>query len=99
MYNALALVNGNQALLTATILIQPPGSNEGANLLVANDTITLQRAGNSWLITSALHLVEKLEEAAGLEVLPPRSTQPIQEHTNEYELPDAESTQGGNDAQ
>lgn len=63
-YNASATVNGNNAVLTATILLRPTGvSVGGQGLLVAKDTIELTRLNGKWLIKSAPKLMAAFTEA------------------------------------
>lgn len=99
MYNAEARVNGNQAVLTASILIQPSWSNDEMDILFARDTIALIRDGDRWLITSAPHLVAGLAGLTDSGSSPGEGSYPNQRSYDEYYSTEVESTRGGNDAQ
>lgn len=63
-YNLSAQVENDQALLAASIIIRPSGVGvEETGILVTNETLTLKRYGDNWVISSAPNLTSILNEA------------------------------------
>lgn len=99
MSDASVQVNGNQAILTATIALESISAEGDVSLLFVRDTITLQRVGDNWLITSAPHLVAALAGFTDSGSSPGEGSYPNQRSYDEYYSTEVESTQGRNDDQ
>jgi hypothetical protein len=85
MYNTSVQVIGNQAVLTATIVLEPVLLEYTADPIVVQDTATLERVNGGWIISSAPHLVAGIAQLLGT-ILPTQQqgTQPNQASYDEY---------------